>query len=86
MSKSRLHVKLHQSDEYPALRRYLDKVGFHHTLHTPTGKGHPFIMISLPHGGQVKHHINCTPHCSNPKGALARLRRALRRAGYDLGV
>jgi hypothetical protein len=86
MSKSRLVAKLRQNDEYPAIKKFLKQVGFDHEVHNPTGSGHPFITIRLPHGAILKHHINCTPSNAggNVRAALAGLRRALRTAGYDL--
>lgn len=88
MSRTRLHAKLRQNDEYPAIKKFLGQIGFTHTLHTATGSGHPFILINLPHGGEpLRHLINCTPRGGgNPKAEISRLRRALRAAGYDFGA
>lgn len=87
MSKPRLEAKLRTNAEFPAISAFLKAVGMDFTLHNPPGKGHPYIDIRLPHGGEpLRHYINCTPKGGgNPKGALSKLRRALREAGYDLG-
>ena len=87
MSKPRLEVKLRRNDEYPAITGFLDKVGFSYVLHRPTGKGHPFIRIRLPGGGDLDHYINSTPKANgNPRAALGKLRRALRAVGFDIGL
>jgi hypothetical protein len=86
MSKPRLHVKLKQNSEYPAITGFLSKVGFRFELHAPTGKGHPFLRIRLPDGHDLDHYINSTPKGNgNPRNALCKLRLALRNAGYYLG-
>lgn len=86
MSKPRLQVKLNRNDEYPAITGFLGKVGFSFVLHNPPGKGHPFIRIKLPDGGDLDHFINSTPRGNgNPRAALGKLRRELRAVGYDLG-
>jgi hypothetical protein len=87
MSKPRLATKLRQNAEYPAITDFLDKIGFRHELHGPTGKGHPFLRIDLPDGRSIDHYINSTPKANgNPRAAMGKLRRALRDAGYDIGL
>lgn len=87
MSRSRLHNKLRTNEEYAAITKFLGAVGLRFVLHSPTGSGHPFLDIDLPHGGEpLRHHINSTPRGNgNPRAALSKLKKALREAGYDLG-
>lgn len=87
MSKSRLHAKLRQNQEYPAITGFLNKIGFAYALNKPTGHGHPFLSIRLPDGRNLDHSVNCTPWGNgNPRAAISRLRRALREVGYDIGL
>jgi len=55
----------------------------------PTGKGHPFLVIESPTGGQpCRYPIACTPngHGNNAR-KIAKLRRQLRALGFiDLGT
>ena len=85
-SKSRITNKLRQNDEYPVLCRFLKQAGLRFTTHSPTGSAHPFLLITLPNGNELRHSIACTPSGGGyPKKALSHLKRDLRNAGYDLG-
>lgn len=85
-SKSRIAQKLRQNDEYPAICRFLKQVGLSFTTHSPTGSAHPYMIIKLPDGAELKHSLACTPSGGGfPKRAISHLKRELARAGYDLG-
>jgi len=83
-SKCRIVTKLRQNDEYKAITRFLDDHSLKFTTHPPTGTGHPFIVVNLPNGDQMRQSIACTPKGGGyPKRAIGHLRASLREAGYD---
>lgn len=85
-SKKRIAQKLKQNDEYPALCRFLRAAGLAFSTHCATGSAHPYLLIDLPCGRQLKHNIACTPSGGgHPARALSHLKRCLRAEGYDLG-
>jgi hypothetical protein len=84
-SKSRITNKLRQNDEYRAIIGLLDRMGMTYAVFPATGSAHPFMLIDLPDGTQLRHSLACTPRGGgNKQGALAYLRRKLREAGYDI--
>lgn len=86
MSRMRILAKVRNNPDYIALARFLDSIGFRYVVHPPTGKGHPFLRISLPHGVDLDHYITCTPKGHiNSDARVARLKRALASAGYRFG-
>jgi len=86
-SKVRITNKLRQNDEYRAITSLLDRVGMPYAVFPATGSAHPFMLIDLPDGTQLRHSLACTPRGGgNKRGALAYLRRKLREAGFDVGL
>lgn len=85
MSRMKLATKLRQNAEYPAVTSLLDELGLEFDLFPPTGKGHPFLQITIPGREPLIFHVNCTPRASgNKRAVLGRLRRELRAAGVAL--
>lgn len=83
MSKNRILAKVRTNDDYSAIADYLKSIGFHHTVHPPRGKGHPFIRIKLPHGPEVEMNIACTPRGGGHKaGAISAVKGFLAKHGY----
>ena len=79
-SKSRLVQKLRQTPHFPAMERYLDGLGLRWSINPPTGSGHPYLLIQMPDGREIKHSVACTPRSStNPDATLSRLKRAMAR-------
>ena len=85
-SKCRIAAKLRQNAEYPAVTKFLKSIGLRFTTHPATGSGHPFLMIVLPDGREIRHSIACTQKGGGNIGrAMTSLKRQLRSEGYDVG-
>lgn len=82
MSKSRLHARLRQNDEYMAMIKEIKRLGLRHRVELPPGKGqHPRLFIS---DGETEcsMQIAGTPRRYNLAGELKKLRRVLAAAGF----
>jgi hypothetical protein len=83
-SKSRLVQRLRQNHAFKAETQYLEGKGLSFTVNHATGKGHPFILITMPCGKVVKFHVASSPKQRVPaQRSVSSLRRALSKAGYD---
>lgn len=86
MSRQRIIQKVRKNADYQALARFLEEQGLQWEVLPPTGKGHPFMRISLPDGGTIDYQISCTPMGGcNVKSRVASLRRALIERGVGVG-
>lgn len=82
MSRMRITAKLRQNHCYRECVRLLDALGLDYSVHPPTGKGHPFIEVRDPGGGDpIRYHVATTPktHSTGSK-AVSNLRRKLEAA------
>lgn len=86
MSRMRILAKVRTNPDYKVLAAYLEKIGLSFEVCPPTGKGHPFLRIDLPHSAEpLVFHISCTPMGRvNGDARVCKLRRALAAAGYRL--
>ena len=83
MSKPRIIAKLRKNHCFQLCTRLLDDIGLAYEVHSPTGKGHPFLLIEHPLGGeQIKFLVAATPksYATGPR-SLASLRRKLEAEG-----
>lgn len=83
MSRQRITAKVRTNADYQAYASFLDGIGLRFSVHKPTGKGHPFLLIEHPSGGEpLRFTIACTPR---GKGSVERkvshLKRELRKGG-----
>lgn len=83
MSRMRITAKLRQNHCYRECVRMLDALGLAYSVHPPTGKGHPFIEVQNPAGGDpIRQHVATTPKThSTGNRTVTRLRRKLEAAG-----
>lgn len=83
MSRMRIITKLRKNTCFQLCTKLLDDLGLEWQVHPPTGKGHPFILIENPNGGDpIKHLVALTPksYATGPR-AVATLRRKLEAEG-----
>lgn len=85
MSRQRISAKVRTNADYQAIGAMLDGLGLRWSVHPPTGKGHPFLLIESPQeGGEPSRYpISCSPRgYSSTAAKVARLRRHLRIVGF----
>ena len=83
MSRMRIITKLRKNTCFQLCTKLLDDLGLTWEVHPPTGKGHPFILIEHPNGGeQIKFLVAATPksYATGPR-SVGNLRRKLESAG-----
>ena len=86
MSRQRIIQKVRKNPDYQALARFLEEKALQWEVLPPTGKGHPFMRISLPNGETIDYQISCTPMGGcNVKSRVASLRRVLAEKGVRVG-
>ena len=87
-SKQRIGNRLRQNADFNAIKNWLNAADLPFTVYSPTGKGHPYIIIiTMTDGTELRHIVACSPRaCGHPVGAISYLRRKLREAGYIEGV
>lgn len=80
MSRMRIANKVRKNMDFDAIRRHLDSLSIAFEVCPPTGKGHPFLKVSVPGVSKpLIYHIACTPKgAGNSRAALANLKRAIR--------
>lgn len=84
MSRYRIVAKLRTNDDYKAVTAWLENACLAYRAVGAIGKGHPTLRITLPCGKEVSHAITCTPSGGgNKRGAIAHLRRSLRKHGLE---
>jgi hypothetical protein len=85
VSRDRITAKVRTNADFKAMTSWLDSQRLQWSVHAPTGKGHPYLMVERPKGGEpVKHSIACTPRQSVAAAAkVASLKRTLRAAGFE---
>ena len=83
MSRQRITAKLRQNHCYRECVRLLEHLGLRYTVHPPTGKGHPYILIKNPNGSEpIKMHFASTPKTfGTGNRTISDLRRKLEAAG-----
>lgn len=82
-SKQRIGNRLRQNADFNAIKNWLNAADLPFTVHPPTGKGHPYIIITMHDGTEFRHIVACSPRAGGHQaGAISHLRRKLREAGY----
>ena len=83
MSRMRIITKLRKNHCFQGVTRLLDSLGLRWEVHSPTGKGHPFLMVEHPHGGEdVRITLASTPAArSTGRSAVRLAKHRLREAG-----
>lgn len=77
----RIGAKVRKNPDYVAAAGYLDQIGLRHEVKPHPGKGHPFLLITLPHGDTMAFSIACTPKMRiSQEAVVARLKRAIKLA------
>ena len=62
MSRNRIIAKLRKNHCFQKTTALLEEMSLRYEVCPPTGKGHPFILIENPNGGDpIRHHMACTP-------------------------
>ena len=83
MSRDRIKEKVRKNWCFQEATRLLESLDLKFSVHKPTGKGHPFLLITHPTGGEaIRMHIACTPRSrSTGRSTIATLRHKLADAG-----
>lgn len=81
MSRMRIEAKVRKNPDYIAATGYLDQIGLRFEVKAHQGKGHPYLLITLPLGDTMAFTIACTPRGRiNQDAVVARLKRAIKLA------
>ena len=83
MSRMRITAKLRRNECFKRCTQFLDDHRLAYEVCRPTGKGHPFLLVQHPQGGDpIKHLLALTPksYATGPR-SVATLRRKLEAAG-----
>lgn len=83
MSRQRIEAKVRKNWCFQEATRLLDRHGLAWKLYPPTGKGHPYLLIDNPNGGEpIRMHMATTPKSRGTgRATLSGLRHKLIRAG-----
>jgi len=77
----RIEAKVRKNPDYIAATTYLAQIGLRYDVKAHQGKGHPFLLITLPLGDTMAFSIACTPKSwISQEAVVARLKRAITKA------